>query len=289
MCLDFQAMACRLIVNADDFGLCEGVNRAVKQAHTEGILTSATIMAGMGAALQAVELARQMPDLGVGVHLNLFAHTPVSKDERVKNLLDTRGRLGLSLGKLIVKSIFSRVVRRAIETEFAAQIQWVIDKGIKPTHLDSHKHIHAHPAVWPIVVGLCERFDIGAIRWPFEPAGVSGADWPTPPKGGRTRACIVGTMAKINRRRNDRFIKNDIFLGTTHTGKVDIDFWRQVAKNPFDGLLEVMTHPGFAEGLDQAKTRLVEQRQVELEALCSGEVRKFLADANIELTHYGKL
>ena len=282
-------MAGRLIVNADDFGLCEGVNRAVKQAHTEGILTSATIMAGMPAAAQAIESARQMPGLGVGVHLNLFDSTPISKEQRVKVLLNANGRFGLSLGKLAVTSIVSKTIRKAVETEWAAQIQWVIDNGIIPTHLDSHKHIHTCPAIWPVDVGLAERFGIDAITWRFEPAQVSRPDWPTPPKGGRTRARIVRTMAKINRRQNDIFIKNDMFLGTAHTGKIDIDFWRQVAKNPFDGVAEVMTHPGFAEGLDPARTRLIEQRQVELEALCSEEVREFLADADIELTHYGKL
>lgn len=71
-------MAGRLIVNADDFGFCEGVNRAVKQAHTGGILTSTTTMAGMPAAAQAIESACQMPDLGVGVHLNLTEGTSVS-------------------------------------------------------------------------------------------------------------------------------------------------------------------------------------------------------------------
>lgn len=282
-------MTVRLIVNADDFGLCEGVNRAVKQAHTEGILTSATIMAGMEAAKAAVELAGEMPGLGVGVHLDLFDGAPISKNQRVKILLDANGRFGLSLGKLAVKSMLSRTVREAIEIEWAAQIQWIIDNGIKPTHLDSHKHVHTCPAIWPIVVRLCGRFGIGAIRWPFEPAQVSGPDWPRPPKGGKTRARIVRMMAKINRRQNDIFIKNDMFLGTAHTGRIDIDFWRQVAKNPFDGVVEVMTHPGLAEGLDPARTRLIEQRQVELEALCSDQVRKSLADANIELTHYGKL
>jgi len=96
-------------------------------------------------------------------------------------------------------------------------------------------------------------------------------------------------MAGINRRQNDICIKNDMFLGTAHTGKIDIDFWRQVVKNPFDGVVELMTHPGFIEGLDPKRTRLVEQRQVELETLCSSQVRKLLVDADIELTHYGKL
>jgi len=282
-------MAGRLIVNADDFGLCEGVNRAVKQAHTEGILTSATIMAGMPAAAQAVQLAREMPALGVGVHLNLFDASPVSEDKRIKVLLNSNGEFALSLGRLALKSMLSKPVREAIEIELAAQIQWVIDNGIKPTHLDSHKHFHAFPLIYPVIVSLAKRFNIAAIRWPFEPARLSSPDWPSPSKGGRTRARIVSIMAKINRWQNNKFIKNDMFLGVAHTGKIDADFWQQVAKNSFRGIVEVMTHPGFVDGLDQVRTRLIEQRQVELEALCSEETKKNLTEANIELTHYGKL
>jgi len=96
-------------------------------------------------------------------------------------------------------------------------------------------------------------------------------------------------MAKINRWQNNKFIKNDMFLGVAHTGKIDTDFWQQVAKNSFGGVVEVMTHPGFVDGLDQVRTRLIEQRQVELKALCSEETKKNLTEANIELTHYGKL
>jgi hopanoid biosynthesis associated protein HpnK len=282
-------MTCRLIINADDFGLCEGVNKAVKQAHTNGVLTSATIMVGMSAARAAVELAGEMPELGVGVHLNLTEGAPVSKDKRVEVLLDDNGEFNSSLGKVFVKSILSAAVRDAIEIEWAAQIEWLIDNGIKPTHLDSHKHIHTCPAVWPVAVGLADGFGIDAIRWPYEPAQVSGPGWPDIPEGGRMRARIIRMRAGCNRRQNDTFIKNDVFLGAAHTGKIDIDFWRAVAKTGFEGVVEVMTHPGFIEGLDPARTRLIEQRQVELESLCNEEVRKYLADANIELTHYGKL
>ena len=74
----------RLVINADDFGLCDGVNRAVAQAHTDGVLTSTTLMANMPAAEEAVKIAKEMPSLGVGIHLNLTEGPPVSKDQSVK-------------------------------------------------------------------------------------------------------------------------------------------------------------------------------------------------------------
>jgi predicted glycoside hydrolase/deacetylase ChbG (UPF0249 family) len=85
------------------------------------------------------------------------------------------------------------------------------------------------------------------------------------------------------------FIKNRTFLGVAHTGNIDKDFWQAVGKVQFRGPVEVMTHVGYPDGLDPSKTRLIEERQVELEALCSDQTKKILADAEMELTHYGKI
>jgi len=126
-------MAGRLIVNADDFGLCEGVNRAVKQAHTEGILTSATIMAGMPAAAQAVQLAREMPALGVGVHLNLFDASPVSEDKRIKVLLNSNGEFALSLGVGRTDSVGNRQWNKADPPRFTQALPRV------STHLSCNR------------------------------------------------------------------------------------------------------------------------------------------------------
>jgi len=87
----------RVIINADDFGLCDGVNKAVAQAHTDGVLTSATIMANMPAADEAVKIAKKLPNLGVGVHLNLTEGRPLSKDTSIGRLLDTDGQFASSL------------------------------------------------------------------------------------------------------------------------------------------------------------------------------------------------
>lgn len=278
-----------VIINADDFGLCRGVNLAVVEAHEHGVLTSATIMTNMTAASQAVELATNMPQLGLGVHLNLLEGTPLSEDHRLNVILDSKKEFNYSPAKLALLSIFRKDVRKAIEIETEAQIRWAIDHGINPTHLDSHKHIHTFFSIYPIVAKLARRFSINAIRWPFEPAYVSSTNWPESPKTGRKRAAIIRKMAKINAWQGKNLIKNDSFFGLAHTGKIDVDFWRILAKNIPNGVAEVMTHPGFTEGLDPNRTRLIEQRKMELKALCCPETRSALTQAGIELTHYGKL
>lgn len=279
----------RIIINADDFGLCQGVNDAVLKAHTEGILTSTTIMANMPAANQAVEIAKKIPTLGVGVHLNLYEGPPVSKDPCVKCLLATDGQFKYSVARLSLLSLAIHKFRKAIETELAAQIQWVIDKGISPTHLDSHKHIHNFPAIFTIVCKLAKRFDISAVRHSYEPKQLSRSPWPLPRQGGKKEARLVRTMARINKIQDTGLLKTDALLGIAHTGKMDTNFLKAVTLYNTAATTEIMTHPGYPQGFDKCRTFLIKQRQHELDALCNEKSKKYFEDAKITLVHYGQL
>jgi hopanoid biosynthesis associated protein HpnK len=279
----------RIIINADDFGLCAGVNKAVAKAHKEGVLTSATIMANMPAAKEAVRIAKKLPDLGVGVHLNLFEGEPLSKDGRIDCLLGSDGRFARSLSRLSLLSIGWHTLRNAIRTELAAQIQWVIDKGIKPTHLDSHKHIHAFPPIFQIVCDLARRFEIAAIRWCLEPKEASAMPWPLPSQGAKKRVAVVRTMAKINRMQDPRLLKNDALLGVTHLGKIDVNFFKAVTLYNHAQIAEVMTHPGLDGGYEAGAGGLLHQKKVEFEALCSERTKQFFEEARVKLVHYGQL
>jgi predicted glycoside hydrolase/deacetylase ChbG (UPF0249 family) len=279
----------RIVVNADDFGLCEGVNRAVRQAHTEGVLTSATIMANMPAAAGAVEMAGELPGLGIGVHLNLTDGRPLSPRDTARPLLNGQGIFACSCPKLALLSVAGPGSRNAIRTELAAQIQWVIDRGIKPTHLDSHKHFHAFPTLFSMTCQLARRFGIRAIRFAMEPAEVSKTPWPLPGEGGKNKAAFVRALAKINSLQNRDFLKTDGMLGIAHVGRVDVNFFRAVALYHSAPATEIMTHPGYADGLDAENTSLVSQRKVELDALCSEQTRRHFHDAQMKLVHYGQL
>jgi hopanoid biosynthesis associated protein HpnK len=278
----------RIIINADDFGLCSSVNQAVAQAYTDGVLTSTTIMANMPAAEAAVKLVKQMPGLGVGVHLNLFQGKPLLKDESVNCLLNADGNFAFSPTKLSLLSTIRRKIRNAIRTELAAQIQWVIDNGIKPTHLDSHKHIHSFPVIFPIVCGLARRFEISAIRFIFEPKQLSAMPWPLTSENGRKNAKTARIMARINRIQNSDFLKTDCLLGVAHIGKIDDNFFKAVAMYNSAATAEIMTHPGFDDGPENKKSSL-HQRKGELQALCSEKTKQYLRNAGIKLVHYGQL
>jgi len=279
----------RIIINADDFGLSEGINKAVEQAHTDGVLTSTTIMANMPAAEEAVKIAKKLPNLGVGVHLNLFKGRPLSKDSCLDCLLNKDGRFALSRFKLSLLSMCIHRIRNAIRTELAAQIQWVIDRGLAPTHLDSHKHIHSFPAIFPIVCELAGRFKIAAIRFTFEPIAVSQMPWPLTSKDGRRRAAKARRSAKINRIQNPHFLKTDALLGIAHMGRIDANFFKAITLYNSAATSEVMTHPSLAEDGGTGQNKLLHQQKIELEALCSKRTRQYFKDAAIKLVHYGNL
>lgn len=287
----------RLIINADDFGLCESVNKGIVETHTNGVLTSTTIMTNMPAAEQAVELAKNLPALskvegpalGLGVHLNLTAGKPLCQGNSVKLILDSQGHFALSPGKLALAALITGKVRTAIETELALQIQWLIDRGIKPTHLDSHKHVHCFPSIFPIVCRLAKRFGIKAVRYACEPKQVSNLPWPLTDNESRKRASLARIMSKINRMQNSEFFKTDCLFGVNHVGKINTGFFRAVSLYNNSLIAEVMTHPGYIYDLDVTKTRLVKQRELELEALCSEKTRQYFKDAGIVLVNYGQL
>jgi hopanoid biosynthesis associated protein HpnK len=277
----------KLIINADDFGLCEGVNKAVYEAHTRGVLTSATIMANMPAVDEAIAIAKKTPSLGVGVHLNATDGRPILSGGDVGAIVGEDGKFKYSAYTLVMKSLVDKKVLKALEIELAAQIGSIIDKGIVPTHLDSHKHFHCFGPIYRIVCSLAERFGIRAIRWPWEPATVGYGDWPAVERSDKIRAMLLRYLTLNCQKIDSRFIKNDIFFGVLHTGRIDDKFWAEIGKTQFEGVAEVMTHPGYPQGLTH--TRLVKEREVELKWLCDAGTKKILGEAGIELVHYGNI
>src|SRR5262245_54007210 len=162
----------RLIVNADDFGFTRGVNESIIRTFQEGILTSTTLMANGDAFQHAVELAIANPKLGVGCHLAAVGGNAIAKENG--KLASAEGRLPKTLSQLIIKLARGEVRSLDIEREFAAQVERVCAAGIKPTHLDTHKHTAVHPAVMQALVRVASDFGISAARFPFETLTASG-------------------------------------------------------------------------------------------------------------------
>lgn len=266
----------RLIVNADDFGFTRGVNAGIIRAFKSGVLKSATIMANADAFDDAAELARANPGLGVGCHLAIVGGRPVAPAREVASLARADGMLPRTLTEL-VKMLMSKKVRiEEIEREFRAQVERVIQAGITPTHLDSHKHTHTQPGVMRALARVAVEFGIPAVRNPFEKvfarprAGLAvGAGRPRYLKQYAMSAAIAPRVFSFKRLARGYGLKTpDHFCGVRLTGLLDCEAIRNVIKSLKEGTTEMMCHPGlYDEELESARTRLKRERERELEAL----------------------
>ena len=285
----------QLILNADDFGMTLGVNDGIIRAHREGILTSATLMANGEAFDDAVERARANKELGVGCHLVLVGGKCVATKDSVASLVDAGGNLPDSL-PLFVAKISSGIIRtEEIERELRAQIGRVRAAGIEPTHLDTHKHTHAHPRVMEALGKVAKECGIVRVRKPIENLRDS---WETSQAGGQgvsmqilaagaVRA-IAPQFAAISRRYG--LLSPDHFLGLAMTGQLSPSVLRGVIGTVVDGTTEIMLHPGICDAdLARSGSRLQKQREDELQGLLDPGVRSAVTERGIRLISYREL
>ena len=289
-------MAARLILNADDFGLTRGINRAIAELHGNGALTSATLMASGPAFEDAVAIARKRPTLGVGCHVVLTDGTPVSHPSDIPSLLGSDGKtFRSSLPDFMLSVWCGHILEEDIIREAAAQVQRLQRAGIDVTHLDTHKHTHVLPGVARPLLYVAERCGIGAIRNPFEePWSLSIGP------GSLVRRMQVRLLHRLRKRfyalpqiRNGAVLTTDGTLGISATGKLDEPALRKLIAAMPAGLWELVLHPGYNDQeLEGVRTRLREAREAERVALLS-----VFADSSQnppqpsapELISYGKL
>jgi predicted glycoside hydrolase/deacetylase ChbG (UPF0249 family) len=265
------------VINADDFGFTPDVNEGIVEAHRGGMLTATTMLANGAAFDDALRLARETPSLDIGAHLALVSGRSV-----------LTGR-PLPAG---VPQLLAALARRAIRPyeELRAQVARLVGAGLRPTHLDTHKHTHLAPPVLDAVARLGEEFDIPWVRRPF--------DFPlNAHRGAVPRATrIVGAALGLLRRRFHRVLQQhgrrttDHFAGFQITGRFrTADLVDLLGAVP-EGSTELMCHPGrCGEALRHARTRLKESREHELEALMAPEVRQALQRNGIELVNFAGL
>lgn len=285
----------QLIVNADDFGLTEGVNRGIIHAHLRGIVSSTTLMANGLAFESAVSKSKLATGLGVGVHLNLTEGTPISRPSSIPTLVDARNRLHLSPLRLWAGVAAGRVHVSDIETELRAQIMKVVRAGVRPTHLDGHKHIHVVPSVSDVVIRLALEFGIPAVRCPLEddphPAGLfeNRAAQISIIKQyfvGRGVSRLARSLRKKLTRARLAFPRH--FYGLSQTGFLDARGVEEILERLPMGTSELMCHPGYLDtALERSGTRLVIQRETEVHAL--GAAREVVFASAIELCTYREL
>jgi predicted glycoside hydrolase/deacetylase ChbG (UPF0249 family) len=262
----------RLIINADDFGLTPGINRAIAELHHANALTSATLMATGAAFDEAATIARSNPTLGVGCHIVLTDGIPASPPKTIPTLLGPDGKtFRPSLADFIQALLRGNISEEDIEREATAQIQKLQNADIRITHLDTHKHTHLFPAVTQPLLRIAERHSIAAIRQPFEQPWSLALG-----HGNHLRRLQVNLLSRLKTRfehqpqiRSKKILTTDGTIGISATGHLDAETLRQILHAiPAEGTFELCCHPGYNDSdLDRVTTRLRTHRDIERNAL----------------------
>lgn len=288
----------RLIVNADDFGLTEGINRGIMAAHRDGILTSTSLLANGPAFDQAIAASQQLPQLSVGVHLNISEGRPVSPAARIPSLVNERGELHLRPLQLWMRILGRQISLEDIHAECRAQVLKLFDAGLRPSHLDGHLHVHVLPQLSPILIALAREFCIPNVRCPAEDleatlpllwkiggAGIAALE----------RSAIAYGVSSFAWRFREQLrmaglVCPDAFLGLAHTGFLDTKALIALLALVPNGTTELMCHPGYAIAqVESLRGELWREREAELVALTAPEVKEILGSLGIRLSNFRDL
>ena len=284
----------RLIVNADDFGFTSGVNRAIVEAHTRGVVTSSTLMAKGRAFGEAAELSKAVPGLSIGCHVVLIDGEPMVEPGTIPSLTQD-GRFRDGLKSFAARALIARMDASEIEAEASAQIRKLQSAGISVSHIDTHKHTHLFPSILRPLLRAAAACGVKAVRNPFGPKFPLQSSQLLGRPSLWTRYAevkVLGRFAGKFREAVDRegFTTTDGTLGIEVTGTLDETLFRAIAESVPDGTWEFVCHPGYNDAdLQRARTRLRESREMELRVLTLPAARDVLSRGGIELISYRDL
>jgi len=238
----------QLIVTADDFGLALPVNEAVEEAHRRGILSAASLMVTAPAAADAVDRAKRLPQLGVGLHLVLVDGRPALPPDQIPDLVGSDGRFPANVTKAGINIFCRPRARVQLEREIRAQLELFRRSGLALDHVNSHHHFHVHPTVAAALIRLAPEYGIKAVRVPHERPIES---WRA--AGDRLFRRLLAWVNQIPwttllRRRLDRarIRANDCVLGLSDTGDMRADRVARYVANLPEGVSELYVHAATA-------------------------------------------
>ena len=269
----------RLIVNADDFGRSPSINTAVVQAHRDGILTTASLMVTGDAAAEAVELARQNPRLGVGLHLTLLMGRAALPPEQVPGLVDASGNFSDNPVKVGVNYFFRPELEKQIEAEMDAQFALFRRTGLELDHVNGHLHLHLHPVVFRLLMKHSTRWGVKRIRLTRDAfwlnARIAPGEWLY-----RTSHAVIFHALSLWARGEvvKRGLKHTPWVfGLLQNGRVDEAYILKLLSELPPGDAELFSHPGIDEFPREAA------------ALVSPAVKAAVQSLGIELIRYQDL
>lgn len=287
----------QLIINADDFGITSGVNRAIMEAYACGAVTSASIMVNMWAFEEAVELAKSVPSLGVGLHFTLAAGKPVSPPEKVSTLVDNKGFF-LTRSKLMFKLLRKKVSSDELKRELHAQNEKLEKYGIKADHIDGDQHVHILPGVSQHIADLANELGKIPVRIPNEQLCVNINRMNDKDA---LKALSVLYLRKYWAKRLKRLLEknkissNDGFIsifGIVPRHAPTIQDLAQLISVVKPGVCEFMVHPGHYDINYKAffgSEALAKERETEFCLLTSDSFQNILRQHSINPINYGDI
>ncbi|MEA2687166.1 MAG: hypothetical protein QOE93_2361 [Actinomycetota bacterium] len=275
-------MTRHLIVNADDFGLTEGISRGILAAHRTGIVTSTSALAIGPAYPKVAPWLADEPALGVGVHLAAVGEDPpLLSAAEIPSLLGRRGHLSPGYKGFIVRAAAGRIDPDDLCREFTAQLELVQELGVAITHLDAHQHIHLWPLVREVVLDLARRYDIPAVRVPrFRSMTPSGIGVTVLGRRLARRAAAAGV----------RYPEDAV--GLECAGCLDADRLPRVLARLAAGTrqsVELTAHPGEGDDPDRARYQWGYRWEDELAALATPGARDLVTRHGFTLATYADL
>jgi hopanoid biosynthesis associated protein HpnK len=281
----------RLIVSADDFGLSPAVNAGIVTAHREGILTNASIMVNGRAFEEAVELARALPSLGVGLHLVLVQGFSTLPPSSAGGLVRASGEFPRSAVWAGLRYFFQRSLHDLLEREVRAQVEKFLATGLQLSHVDGHLNIHMHPTVLNLLVRIAPEYGIRALRLPYEPIGLTlrASRWQWWRK--LTEAAIFRALVRYARPRLEAagIRYPDYLFGLHESGRMTEPYLRFVLARLPAGVTEIYTHASFLDDEARRWRPAHYESEAEVRALTSREIRRLIERQQIELIRYTDL
>lgn len=273
-------MSRRLIVNADDYGRTPSVSRGIRDAHRNGIVTTATVMINLPGALEDVRSGMERtPALAFGVHLNLTCGKPLTPPDRVPTLIDANGWFH---GKDQIFNNPEMLDLAEVKMEYKAQIERFLQTETELDHLDSHHHLGiASTGLWNLLTELAIEYGCG-VRTSF-PMDILEED---------LLALFPADMISFCRTQAKEQLETlsiphpDYFYASFFgDGAVSDNLIKLLRELP-DGVSEIMCHPGYSDESLEKTSGYNRIREQELAVLTDQSALTAITSGNIELHTY---
>ncbi len=271
----------QIIINADDFGFSEGINKGIIESYKNGIATSTSIVCNTEYFHKSIKELRRLKGLGKGVHLNLTMGKPVSRD--VPSLTNKNGLFEKDVYRFSLRASISKIHKEDIKKELEGQIKLAVSKFEDIDHIDSHQHIHILPQIYPIVLMLARKYKISFVRLPQQ--HITPEFWNRLPE-----RIVLNALCKIADGYDTNYKRHiNYFCGFWHGG-LNEPIFSKIVNSIKEGVCEFMCHPAYPDSfIGKNWSGLKADRTKDLKTLTSPVCRRLVEKNKIKLIRFADL